>query len=123
MSVDARTLRGTPRGLSMAEPELNTVKVPCDPAQVVVNHASFRVVLPDPPGGAKGPAPGRARRRPLVWTGRSAPGNPGASALLQAVRGTSPAGAPRPAAGSEAVATQVLPRVEPARDVGGTLVG
>ncbi|MFP8905659.1 hypothetical protein ACLIYN_15395, partial [Streptomyces atacamensis] len=45
MSVDTRT----PRGFFDDEPVLSTVKVPSDPAEVVVNHASFRVRLASPP--------------------------------------------------------------------------
>ncbi|MGW7515080.1 DoxX family protein [Streptomyces sp. NPDC054796] len=59
MSVDTRTPRtpgpsgrrpgedpgGSPRGFFDDEPVLSTVKVPSDPAQVIVNHASFRVQL------------------------------------------------------------------------------
>ncbi|MCT2592792.1 DoxX family protein [Streptomyces sp. N2-109] len=62
MSVDTRTprttvppgnrngeaARGPARGFAADEDVLSTVKVPCDPAQVVVNHASFRVRLPGP---------------------------------------------------------------------------
>lgn len=33
-----------------------------------------------------GPAAGRGRRSPVVWSGKSAPGDPGATGLLQAVR-------------------------------------
>ncbi|RKN41773.1 DoxX family membrane protein [Streptomyces hoynatensis] len=107
MSVDTRT----PRGHSMHEPELSMVKVPCDPAQVIVNHASFRVQLATPPPVSLAVAqpprlsrvPATARRRPLVWTGRSAPGDPGASTLVQAVRN----------AGRVDIPTQVLPRVTP----------
>jgi uncharacterized membrane protein YphA (DoxX/SURF4 family) len=134
MSVDTRT----PRGLSIDEPVLNTVKVPCDPAQVVVNHASFRVLLPSWPTGDGAAAyddpdamattrlprvpaaPGR--RRPVVWTGRSAPGDPGASSLLRAVRTAGQAG-------PGGLATQVLPRVRPdgpgarAHDLGPTVIG
>lgn len=65
MSVDTRTPRapgasgrgsghspaGSPRGFFDDEPVLSTVKVPSDPAEVVVNHASFRVRL----GGAAAP--------------------------------------------------------------------
>ncbi|WP_240796432.1 DoxX family membrane protein [Streptomyces sp. RFCAC02] len=101
----------------MDEPVLSMVKVPCDPAQVVVNHVSFRVQLPGPSpvSGAVGafarvgrvPVAAAGRRRPVVWTGRSAPGDPGAGALVQAVRG---AGADR---ADIATATQVLPRVRP----------
>ncbi|EDX26932.1 hypothetical protein SSAG_06723 [Streptomyces sp. Mg1] len=39
MSVDTRT-----SGFD-DQPALSMVKVPCDPAQVIVNHASFRVRL------------------------------------------------------------------------------
>ena len=57
MSVETRTPRttpqgspqGPPRGFFEDEPVLNMVKVPCDPAQVVVNHASFRVQFASPP--------------------------------------------------------------------------
>ncbi|MFE7467705.1 DoxX family membrane protein [Streptomyces sp. NPDC057499] len=92
-------------------------KVDCDPAQVIVNHASFRVRLAPgqrprlrglAPAGApripamSGAGTARGRRAPVVWSGRSEPGDPGATGLLQAVRNTAtghPAGAydPRPA--------------------------
>ncbi|MDT0343331.1 DoxX family membrane protein [Streptomyces litchfieldiae] len=109
MSVDTRT----PRGLTMDEPVLNTVKVPCDPAQVIVNHASFRVQLATPPPVSiavppTGPlprVPAAARRRPLVWSGRSAPGDAGAGTLIRAVR---EAGHAPVAGGGD---TRVLPRV------------
>ncbi|CAL9485307.1 DoxX family membrane protein [Streptomyces sp. enrichment culture] len=66
MSVDTRTPRapgasgrgsghgpgGNPRGFFDDEPVLSTVKVPSDPAEVVVNHASFRVRL----GASSAPA-------------------------------------------------------------------
>jgi uncharacterized membrane protein YphA (DoxX/SURF4 family) len=72
-----------------------------------------------------------------VWTGRSAPGNPGASALLQAVRTAgvgagpgAPAGAVGTALGPDAVSTHVLPRVRPTAeepvgvgDLGSALIG
>ncbi|MDT0305492.1 DoxX family membrane protein [Streptomyces sp. DSM 44917] len=112
MSVDTRTHRGLPRD----EPVLSTVKVPCDPAQVIVNHASFRVRLPTPPPVSilvdeTAPLPrvpaAPGRRRPVVWTGRSAPGDLAAGALLQAVRAAGHA-SPTPAG---AGATRVLPRV------------
>lgn len=77
-------------------------KVDSDPAQVIVNHASFRVQLPPgqrarlrgaaPVGAARVPAmsgAGGRRRAPVVWSGRSEPGDPGASGLLQAVRNSS----------------------------------
>ncbi|MFP1626267.1 DoxX family protein [Streptomyces sp. 5K101] len=92
MSVDTRT----PRSGFDDQPALSMVKVNCDPAQVIVNHASFRVQL------AQRARPGRAladtarlasvgagatrRRAPVVWSGRSAPGDSGATGLLQAVR-------------------------------------
>ncbi|NJP65999.1 DoxX family protein [Streptomyces spiramenti] len=94
------------------------VKVPCDPAQIIVNHASFRVefAAPSPPAGS-GPrlegapmgsiairrSPAAARtRRPVVWTGQAAPGDTDAGGLLQAVRQAGEQGG---------VATQLLPRV------------
>jgi uncharacterized membrane protein YphA (DoxX/SURF4 family) len=86
--------------------------VPCDPAQIIVNHASFRVELgsPAPVGNAfldtepitRVPAV-RQVRRPVVWSGRAAPGDPGAGGLLQAVRDAG--------GGPDGVATQVLPRI------------
>ncbi|MFF1278756.1 DoxX family membrane protein [Streptomyces marokkonensis] len=113
MSVDTRTPR-TPTGDRSSglddAPALSMVKVPSDPAQVIVNHASFRVQLgvsarraPSPriarhvsvaedtaripvvtSMGTAGPA--AARRRPVVWSGRSEPDDTGAHRLLQAVR-------------------------------------
>ncbi len=98
MSVDTRTPR-TPTGDRSSgiddAPALSMVKVPSDPAQVIVNHASFRVQFGAsaragesariarhwsatqdtarmPVAGAAGPAaPAAARRRALVWSGRS----------------------------------------------------
>ncbi|WP_171990950.1 DoxX family protein [Streptomyces sp. JHA26] len=146
MSVDTRTPR-TPTGDRSSgyddAPALSMVKVPSDPAQVIVNHASFRVQLGasarrtrspriarhlsatqdtarTPVAGAAVPAP--ARRRPVVWSGRSAPDDTGAHRLLQAVR----AGAGRhtddalAAPSVDVGATQVIPRVggggHPGRD-------
>ncbi|MEU4213410.1 DoxX family protein [Streptomyces sp. NPDC026206] len=122
MSVDTRTPR-TPTGGSSSghddQPALNMVKVPSDPAQVIVNHLSFRVQLARPPravryaGGvdtARLPSvksSGAKRRAPLVWSGRTAPGDSASTQLLQAVRDS---GAGHPAAG-DAGATQVLPRI------------
>ncbi|MFF4254087.1 DoxX family membrane protein [Streptomyces sp. NPDC001663] len=137
MSVDTRTPR-TPTGVGPSgyddAPALTMVKVPSDPAQVVVNHASFRVQLSASPrtqspriarllsaaeaarmpvvGTAAGRA-GGARRRPVVWSGRSAPDDTGAHRLLQAVRGGSVRHGEDSSA--DAGATQVIPRV----DVGG----
>jgi uncharacterized membrane protein YphA (DoxX/SURF4 family) len=139
MSVDTRTPRtpaGGPHGFLDDEPVLSTVKVPSDPAQVVVNHASFRVQLGGaargtalapsslrparaavPPrvapgaAGAAAPLAGGARRRrpPVVWTGRAGPADTGATRLLQsAVGGPDTAGA----------TTQTLPRVQAAPVVG-----
>ncbi|WP_066949679.1 DoxX family protein [Streptomyces lushanensis] len=106
MSVDTRT----PRPGFDDQPPLSMLKVDCDPAQVIVNHASFRVKLASPQrtgpargaadtarvraigggagGGAAGGGGGR-RRAPVVWSGKSAPGDPGATGLLQAVRNSS----------------------------------
>ncbi|MFE0174283.1 DoxX family protein [Streptomyces sp. NPDC059002] len=133
MSVDTRTSR-TPTGGSSSgfdeAPALSMVKVPSDPAQVIVNHASFRVQLPAA-GRTQSPRISRhlgatdetvripvvggatKRRAPVVWSGKSEPGDPGASGLLQAVRGT---GVRRSgeAAGpyDDGGATQVIPRVD-----------
>lgn len=135
MSVDTRTPR-TPTGDRSSgfddAPALSMVKVPSDPAQVIVNHASFRVQLgasmrraqtprparnltaDDVARGAAGPAAraaapaAGARRRPVVWSGKSAPDDTGAHRLLQAVRGGSVRHLDeRQAEG----ATQVIPRV------------
>ncbi|GHB20330.1 DoxX family membrane protein [Streptomyces chryseus] len=125
MSVDTRT-----PGFD-DQPALSMVKVPCDPAQVIVNHASFRVQLapaqsrrPVPPyAGAGGVSSGLGdtaripamagatagrRRTPVVWSGKSEPGDPGATGLLQAVRNSS--------SGErlDSGATQVIPRLSEA---------
>lgn len=137
MSVDTRTPR-TPTGDRSSgfddAPALSMVKVPSDPAQVIVNHASFRVQLGGatrPPswrvarhlsaddtaripvvgtaGRAGGPAVGARRRAPVVWSGRSDPDDTGAHRLLQAVRSTSVRhGAADPT--GDGGATQVIPR-------------
>ncbi|MFE7546692.1 DoxX family membrane protein [Streptomyces gardneri] len=126
MSVDTRT----PRPGFDDQPALSMVKVDSDPAQVIVNHASFRVRLAPAKaptfaanprvaafagagaaaaaGAAGGGAP---RRRPVVWTGKSAPG---ATGLLQAVRESS-VSTLDPAvghAGLDAGATQAIPRID-----------
>ncbi|MEV6835221.1 DoxX family membrane protein [Streptomyces sp. NPDC051133] len=138
MSVDTRTPR-TPTGDRSSgfqsgpddAPALSMVKVPSDPAQVIVNHASFRVQLgasarrtqspriarhlsaAQDPGrmpvmGTAGRSATAGRRRPVVWSGKSAPDDTGAHRLLQAVRGSSVRHAEEPEAG----ATQVIPRVQ-----------
>ncbi|MFC4030227.1 DoxX family membrane protein [Streptomyces polygonati] len=95
---------------------MTMARVPSDPAQVIVNHASFRVQLGATSGRALGldatreipvvtggSAAGRRRPAPLVWSGNSAPDDTLAGELMQALRGAGPAGA--------GAATQVLPRV------------
>ncbi|KKD07369.1 membrane protein [Streptomyces sp. WM6386] len=108
------------------------VKVPSDPAQVIVNHASFRVQLgASTRRAAQSPriarhlsaaedtarmpavgttATGAARRRPVVWSGKSAPDDTGAHRLLQAVRGGGVRPVDEPSA--DAGATQVIPRID-----------
>ncbi|MFD5623884.1 DoxX family protein [Streptomyces yangpuensis] len=121
MSVDTRT-----SGFD-DQPALSMVKVPCDPAQVIVNHASFRVRLAPSPSARPKPAqaPGRApvlggavvaaagatrRRAPVVWSGKSGTGDAAAAmgGLLQAVRGHDE---------HDGGATQVIPRVDLAHDL------
>lgn len=102
MSVDTRT----PRPGFDDQPALSMAKVDCDPAQVIVNHASFRVQLA--PKSLPKPiisSTAVRRRAPVVWSGKSAPG---ASGLLQAVRATSVGGG---GAGYDTGATQTIPRV------------
>ncbi|MFF9816677.1 DoxX family membrane protein [Streptomyces sp. NPDC014006] len=137
MSVDTRTPR-TPTGDRSSgyddAPALSMVKVPSDPAQIIVSHASFRVQLgassvrtrspriarhlSATPDTARVPAAGAAaaaaRRRPVVWSGRSDPDDTGAHRLLQAVRAGS-VGHAEPSA-ADAGATQVLPRVAPGHE-------
>ncbi|MEU0247022.1 DoxX family membrane protein [Streptomyces sp. NPDC006235] len=136
MSVDTRTPR-TPTGDRSSglddAPALSMVKVPSDPAQVIVNHASFRVQLGVstrrvqsprvarhlttsedtariPVVTAGGAADGAAtRRRPVVWSGKSAPDDTGAHRLLQAVRHESVRHPDESA--TDAGATQVISRV------------
>lgn len=138
MSVDTRTPRFD------EQPALSMTKVDCDPAQVIVNHASFRVQLaPGQRARLRGVTPaaapripamsgsgaGRGRRAPVVWSGRSAPGDPGATGLLQAVRNSTagrPGGTGRPdpaydpyepyasyePEGGRGAGTQLIPRLE-----------
>ncbi|MDQ0831787.1 MULTISPECIES: DoxX family membrane protein [Streptomyces] len=137
MSVDTRTPR-TPTGDRSSgfddAPALSMVKVPSDPAQIIVSHASFRVQLAASTRRNQSPriarhvsaiddtarmaavgAVGRAgaasagRRRAVVWSGKSAPDDTGAHRLLQAVRAGSIGHGEPPAA--DAGATQVIPRV------------
>lgn len=96
------------------------LKVSSDPAQVIVNHASFRVQLGATSGGAltrtqrvpviptsvRPSAAAQRRGAPLVWSGRSEPGDAAATQLLAAVRHGRTDG---PDLGA---ATQVLPRIE-----------
>ncbi|MFE2145552.1 DoxX family protein [Streptomyces sp. NPDC059456] len=130
MSVDTRT-----SGFD-DQPALSMVKVPCDPAQVIVNHASFRVRLAPSPSARSKPAnaPGRVpvlggavvaaagagrRRAPVVWSGKSAPGDTAAmGGLLQAVRehGRGHTGYGGYDDG-DAGATQTIPRVDLAHDL------
>ncbi|WP_369223515.1 DoxX family protein [Streptomyces sp. R39] len=155
MCVDTRTPR-TPTGDRLSgfrsgftsgpddAPALSMVKVPSDPAQVVVNNASFRVQLgvstrrTQSPrvarhmsatedtaripvvgtAGRAGAAPGR--RRPVVWSGRSAPDDTGAHRLLQAVRGGSVRHTEE--AAEPVGATQVIPRVDDGYDAVGQTV-
>ncbi|MEU6867291.1 DoxX family membrane protein [Streptomyces sp. NPDC046876] len=133
MSVDTRT-----SGFD-DQPALSMVKVPCDPAQVIVNHASFRVRLAPSPSARSKPAnaPGRVpalggalaaagaaaagatrRRAPVVWSGKSAPGDTAAmGGLLQAVREHG-----RGHDDYDGGATQVIPRVDLAHDLAGDTV-
>ncbi|MFD7297343.1 DoxX family protein [Streptomyces sp. NPDC059897] len=128
--MDTRTPR-TPSGDRTSGfddgPALSMVKVPCDPAQVIVNHASFRVRLPtaqqsqlprisrhlSATGVAGADAattripvitaagtPGARRRRPVVMNG----GGLDTSGLLQ--------GARRSGEPDDGGATQVIPRVD-----------
>ncbi|SFF68364.1 Uncharacterized membrane protein YphA, DoxX/SURF4 family [Actinacidiphila alni] len=118
---------------------LSMARVPSDPAQVIVNHASFRVQLGATSGralslGSLGGSlddtaripvvtqaqPGTAGRRklsPVVWSGHSAPGDPAAGELLQAVRraGAAVGGSVGASVGggdaSAGAATQLLPRI------------
>ncbi|MEU8784301.1 DoxX family membrane protein [Streptomyces sp. NPDC048637] len=124
MSVDTRTPRTPTGGRSPGfddEPGLSSVKVPCDPAQVIVNHASFRVQLAAPTAGnamadtaripvIRGLAAGARRRAPVVWSGRTEPGGTAGATtqLLHAVRNS---GVGLDGGAEDVGTTQVLPRV------------
>ncbi|MFI7103437.1 DoxX family protein [Streptomyces sp. NPDC050161] len=124
MSVDTRTPRTPTGGRSPGfddEPLLSSVKVACDPAQVVVNHASFRVQLAAPvvsramASAARlpvvgGTAGGARRRAPVVWSGRTDPGGQ-AGATTQLLRAVRHAGLGQARPGDDTGTTQVLPRV------------
>ncbi|MFH8346924.1 DoxX family membrane protein [Streptomyces sp. NPDC018045] len=127
MSVDTRTPRTPTGGRSPGfddEPVLSSVKVPCDPAQVIVNHASFRVQLAAPAASSSAmadtaripvvrePAGGR-RRAPVVWSGRTEPGGTTAatSQLLRAVRNSGRTTVTADRSDDIGTTTQVLPRV------------
>ena len=120
MSVDTRTPRIPTGGGAPGYDErvLTMPRVPSDPAQVIVNHASFRVRLGSTSSRSLGlddtakipvvPRSAGRRRAPVVWSGQSAPGDALAGELLQAVRrADSGAGAHDAAA-----TTQVLPRID-----------
>ncbi|MGW1374084.1 DoxX family membrane protein [Streptomyces sp. NPDC002446] len=126
MSVDTRTPRTPTGGRSPGfddEPGLSSVKVPCDPAQVIVNHASFRVQLAAPAAGhvtadtaripaTRGPSAGGRRRAPVVWSGRTEPGGTAGATtqLLHAVRNAG-IGLDTGGQSEDVGTTQVLPRV------------
>jgi uncharacterized membrane protein YphA (DoxX/SURF4 family) len=122
---------GAPRGFFDDEPVLSSVKVPSDPAQVVVNNASFRVQLAGPApvsstllaparraagfhgAGVPGAAGGGRRRAPVVWSGRTGLEDTGAHRLLQAaVRMGTTVAPERLEPESAAATTQVLPRID-----------
>ncbi|WP_030063835.1 DoxX family protein [Streptomyces natalensis] len=137
MSVDTRTPRTPTGGRSPGfddEPILSSVKVPCDPAQVIVNHASFRVQLAAPVADdamvdttripvIRGSAAPARRRAPVVWSGRTAPGGTAGATtqLLHAVRN---AGVGLDSGPAEDVGTtQVLPRIRVDEGRASTVVG
>lgn len=59
----------------------------------------------------------RGRRSPVVWSGRSAPGDPGATGLLQAVRNST---AGRPATGYDAYGPYAAPELDGGFGTGST---
>ncbi|MEE1942291.1 DoxX family protein [Streptomyces sp. TRM 70361] len=128
---------GKQRGFLEDEPVLTMVRVPSDPAQVTVNHASFRVEFASPPpygrlvttgageltglAGVRGATRVRratagrpARRRaPVVWSGRTEPGDVRTARLLQALRRADGGTDGRTDGGHRpgTTATRTLPRV------------
>ncbi|MDJ0346664.1 DoxX family membrane protein, partial [Streptomyces sp. PH10-H1] len=109
------------------------LKVPSDPAQVIVNHASFRVRLGATSARALSldetaripviKSSVRQRAAPVVWSGRTEPGDPAAGRLLQAVRhagrvgaesGSGHAGSGHSGPDSPTGSTQLLPRIDEA---------
>lgn len=118
--MDTRTFRtrtgSTSGGPPADEPVLNTVKVPSDPAQVIVDTASFRVEFAVPPplsakvlaAAVRRPtAQPTGRRSTVVWSGRTRPGDLTTRRLLQSVSfrtgdGTRPSPRVAPAAPGEA---------------------
>lgn len=96
MSVDTRTPRmptgGSPAGSYDSQSVLSAVKVPSDPAQVIVNNVSFRVRLATP--GSKGrPTPGSNPPR-------GAAGSPRARRFISAARPPASLTSPPRATGS-----------------------
>ncbi|OEV27590.1 hypothetical protein AN219_22410, partial [Streptomyces nanshensis] len=123
------TQQGGPSGFFDDEPGLSTVKVPSDPAEVVVTHASFRVQLAPPAAepvvtghipavsgmptaapSVAGPSvngPSDPPVTPVVWGVHTGPEDTGATRLSHvAYPGARDAAEP---AGST---TQVLPRID-----------
>ncbi|MDF9814769.1 DoxX family membrane protein [Streptomyces sp. SPB162] len=101
------------------------LKVPSDPAQVIVNHASFRVRLGATSARALSldetaripviPSSVKRRAAPVVWSGRTEPGDPAAGRLLQAVRHAgAESGSGRSGPDTPAGSTQLLPRIDAA---------
>ncbi|MEU3461667.1 DoxX family membrane protein [Streptomyces sp. NPDC006733] len=99
------------------------LKVPSDPAQVIVNHASFRVRLGATSARALSldetaripviPSAVKRRAAPVVWSGRTEPGDPAAGRLLQAVRHAgAESGSGRSGPDTPGGSTQLLPRID-----------
>jgi uncharacterized membrane protein YphA (DoxX/SURF4 family) len=106
------------------EPVLNMLKVPSDPSQVIVNHASFRVRL----GATSARALDRTARMPVIPGGRRAPvvwagGEAAGSQLREALHGAEGGGRPQQFGAHSEGATQVLPRVAAPRRPSGPYGG